>query len=126
MSSALDNWSALTTQAAVVLDGFAPFVALVAGLGFLSLLGFFFIGWFRGEGGTAGSRSGGGGVGAAGGGGDLAARAGRSAARRVRASGVRHAGTEREYTKRELRKAEVVNDWATLEKRAREVNGYKG
>lgn len=126
MTAGLDSWSALTTQAAVVLEGFAPFIALVAGLGILSILGFFFVGWFRGEGGTAGGGAGSSGGAAGGGGVGLASRAGRSAARRVKASGVRHAGTEREYTRREMRKAEVVNDWATLEKRARDVNGWKG
>lgn len=119
MTAGLDDWGALTTQAAVVVNGFLPWIALCAGMVLLAGLGFFFVGLFRGgDEGRSGGRSGrrGGSAAAVSLGSGIAERAGRSASRRVRASGVR----------REIRKAPTINGWAALEAHAKEHNGWNG
>lgn len=90
MTAGLDDWGALTSQAAVVINGFAPVVILIGGLALLSIIAFFFIGWLRGKDlGSSGSAGSGAVMSGGGSGSSVAARAGRAASRRVKASGVR-------------------------------------
>lgn len=88
MTAGINDWSALTAQAAVVLNGFLPWIALVVALGLLWVLGMFFAGLFGGGGG--GGRFGRRGSSAAVAAAPAApnAPAARAAHRRVKASGV--------------------------------------